>query len=156
MAEEDEVSRIMAVAEKYSDYWNEWHSDIAMGRKGPNFFYVYNDQYRYFEVFEEFSTAEELEKLIIGTMAENMETFNAVALENTQKMFENLDINENVGSYDPDFHIYKLLRQMEIMTGQLEHWSELVAGTYRSFANVCKDMKFGGKNQAGTHMSNSV
>ena len=122
MAEEDEVSRIMAVAEKYSDYFNEWHSDIAMGRKGPNFFYVYNDQYRYFEVFEEFSTAEELEKLIIGTMAENMETFNAVVLENTQKMFENLDINENVGSYDPDFHIYKLLRQMEIMTGQLEHW----------------------------------
>ena len=47
MAEEDEVSRIMAVAEKYSDYFNEWHSDIAMGRKGPNFFYVYNDQYRY-------------------------------------------------------------------------------------------------------------
>ena len=156
MAEEDEVSKIMAVAEKYSDYFNEWHSDIAIGRKGPNFFYVYNDQYRYFEVFEEFSTAEELEKLIIGTMAENMETFNAVVLENTQKMFENLDINENVGSYDPDFHIYKLLRQMEIMTGQLEHWSELVAGTYRSFANVCKDMKFGGKKRAGTHMSNSV
>lgn len=120
-----------------------------MGRKGPNFFYVYNDQYRYFEVFEEFSTAGELEKLIIGTMAENMETFNAVALENTQKMFENLDINENVGSYDPDFHIYKLLRQMEIMTGQLEHWSELVSGTYRSFANVCKDMKFGGKKPDG-------
>ena len=149
MAEEDEVSRIMAAAEKYSDYFNEWHSDIVMGRKGPNFFYVYNDQYRYFEVFEEFSTAEELEKLIIGTMAENMETFNAVALENTQKMFENLDINENVGSYDPDFHIYKLLRQMEIMTGQLEHWSELVAGTYRSFANVCKGMKFGGKKPGG-------
>ena len=149
MAEEDEVSRIMAVAEKYSDYWNEWHSDIAMGRKGPNFFYVYNDQYRYFEVFEEFSTAEELEKLIIGTMAENMETFNAVALENTQKMFENLDINENVGSYDPDFHIYKLLRQMEIMTGQLEHWSELMAGTYRSFANVCKTVDFGGKEPGG-------
>ena len=148
MAEEDEVSKIMAVAEKYSDYFNEWHSDIAIGRKGPNFFYVYNDQYRYFEVFEEFSTAEELEKLIIGTMAENMETFNAVALENTQKI-ENLDINENVGSYDPDFHIYKLLRQMEIMTGQLEHWSELVAGTYRSFANVCKDMKFGGKKPGG-------
>ena len=47
MAEEDEVSKIMAVAEKYSDYFNEWHSDIAIGRKGPNFFYVYNDQYRY-------------------------------------------------------------------------------------------------------------
>lgn len=129
--------------------WEEYRQDqeindrgIAMGRKGPNFFYVYNDQYHYFEVFEEFATAEELEKLIIGTMAENMETFNAVALENTQKMFDDLDINENVGNYDPEFHIYKLLRQMEIMTGQLEHWSELMAGTYRSFANVCKDVKF--------------
>ena len=143
MAEEDEVSKIMAVAEKYSNYFNEWHSDIAIGRKGPNFFYVYNDKYHYFEVFEEFTAAEELEKLIIGTMAENMETFNAVALENE------LDINENVGNYDPEFHIYKLLRQMEIMTGQLEHWSELVAGTYRSFANVCKGMKFGGKKPGG-------
>lgn len=145
MAEADEAGKIMAVADKYSDYFNEWHSDIAIGRKGPNFFYVYNDQYHYFEVFEEFSTAEELERLIIGTMAENMEAFNAVALENTQKMFEDLDINENVGNYDPDFHIYKLLRQMEIMTGQLERWSELMAGTYRSFANVCKTVDFGGE-----------
>lgn len=145
MADGDEARKIMAVADKYSDYFNEWHSDIAIGRKGPNFFYVYNDKYHYFEVFEEFSTSEELERLIIGTMAENMETFNAVALENTQKMFDELDINENVGNYDPDFHIYKLLRQMEIMTGQLEYWSELIAGTYRSFANVCKDVDFGSK-----------
>ena len=149
MAEADEAGKIMAVADKYSDYFNEWHSDIAIGRKGPNFFYVYNDQYHYFEVFEEFNTAEELERLIIGTMAENMEAFNAVALENTQKMFDDLDINENVGNYDPDFHIYKLLRQMEIMTGQLEHWSELMAGTYRSFANVCKTVDFGGKEAGG-------
>ena len=149
MAEADETGKIMAVADKYSDYFNEWHSDIAIGRKGPNFFYVYNDKYHYFDVFEEFNTAEELERLIIGTMAENMEAFNAVALENTQKMFEDLDINENVGNYDPDFHIYKLLRQMEIMTGQLEHWSELMAGTYRSFANVCKTVDFGGKEPGG-------
>ena len=38
---------------------------------------------------------------------------------------------------------------IKIMTGQLEHWSELVAGTYRSFANVCKGMKFGGKKPGG-------
>ena len=101
------------------------------------------------QVFEEFNTAEELEKLIIGTMAENMETFNAVALEETQKMFDDLDINENVGNYDPEFHIYKLLRQMEIMMGQLERWSELVAGTYRSFANVCKDVKFDREKPGG-------
>ena len=108
-----------------------------------------NSKYHYFDVFEEFNTAEELERLIIGTMAENMEAFNAVILENTQKMFDDLDINENVGNYDPDFHIYKLLRQMEIMTGQLEHWSELMAGTYRSFANVCKTVDFGGKEPGG-------
>ncbi len=149
MAEADETGKIMAVADKYSDYFNEWHSDIAIGRKGPNFFYVYNDKYHYFDVFEEFNTAEELERLIIGTMAENMEAFNAVVLESTQKMFDDLDINENVGNYDPDFHIYKLLRQMEIMTGQLEHWSELMAGTYRSFANVCKTVDFGGKEPGG-------
>lgn len=149
MAEADETEKIMAVADKYSDYFNEWHSDIAIGRKGPNFFYVYNDKYHYFDVFEEFNTAEELERLIIGTMAENVEAFNAVVLESTQKMFDDLDINENVGNYDPDFHIYKLLRQMEIMTGQLEHWSELMAGTYRSFANVCKTVDFGGKEPGG-------
>lgn len=149
MAGEDEVSRIMAVAEKYGSYWDEWHSDIAIGRKGPNFFYVYNDKYHYFEVFEEFHTAEELERLIIGTMAENVEAFNAVALENTQKLFDELDINENAGNYDPEFHIYKLLRQMEIMTGQMEHWSELMAGTYRSLADVCKDVKFGREKPGG-------
>ena len=152
MANEEEVGKIMAVTEKYRDYFNEWHSNIAIGRKGPNFFYVYNDKYHYFEVFEEFSTADELEKLIIGTIAENMETFNAVVFESTQKMFDELDINENVGNYDPEFHIYKLLRQMEIMTEQLEHWSELVAGTYRSVTNVCKSVNFGRERPGGdTH-----
>ena len=149
MAKGDETGRIIAVVEKYSDYFNEWHSDIALGRKGPNFFYVYNDRYRNFEVFESFETAEELERLIIGTMAENMETFNAVALEETQKMFDDLDVNEHVGNYDPNFHIYKLLRQMEIMTGQLERWSGLLAGTYRSLANVCKGVEFGREGPGG-------
>ena len=82
-------------------------------------------------------------------MAENLEAFNAVAVENTHSLFDELDMNEDINSYDPDFHIYKLLRQMEIMTGQLEHWSELVAGTYRSFANVCKDMRFEPKKPGG-------
>lgn len=149
MAEADEVSKIMAVAEKYSDYWSEWHSDIAIGRKGPHFFYVYNDKYRNFEVFTPFETAEELEKLIIGTMAENMETINAVVAESVHMMFDEVDINENVENYDPDFHIYKLLRQMEIMTGELGRWTEMAAGTYRSLANVCKDVKFGGKGPGG-------
>ena len=152
MAEEDEVSKIMAVAEKYSNYFNEWYSDIAIGRKGPNFFYVYNDKYHYFEVFEEFTAAEELEKLIGGLKIMLMLFPNAhgiLAVEDTQKMFDELDINENVGNYDPEFHIYKLLRQMEIMTGQLEHWAEMVSATYRSLANVCKGMKFGGEKPGG-------
>lgn len=137
MAKDEETEKIMAVADKYQDYFNEWRADIAIGWKGPNFFYLYSEKYKHFDVFEPFETAEELEKLIIGSMAENMEVFHAVAAEDIQSMFDQLD-TENVGNYDPDFHIYKLLRQMEIMTDELERWEEMVIGTYRSFANVCK------------------
>lgn len=140
MAQKDEVSKIRAVADRYQDYFNEWHSDIAIGRKGPHFFYVYNDKYHNFEVFTSFETAKELEKLIIGTMAENMETINAVVAENVHMMFYEADINENIGNYDPDFHIHKLLQQMEIMTRELGRWTELAAGIYRSLANACKGM----------------
>lgn len=139
MAKEEETEKIMAVADKYRDYFEEWCADIAIGRSGPNFFYLYSKEYKHFEVFEPFETAEELEKLIIGSMAENMEVFHAVAAEDIQSMFDQLD-TETVGDYDPDFHIYKLLRQMEIMTGELERWAEMLTGTYRSFANVCKGM----------------
>jgi len=145
MADGAEIKRIMVVADKYSGYFNEWHSDIAIGRKGPNFFYVYNDKYQNFEVFTAFETAADLEKLIIGTMAENMETINAVVAENLHMRFDGIDADGRVGSYDPESHIYTLLRQMEAMTGELERWSELMAGTYRSFANVCKGVDFGSK-----------
>lgn len=139
MAKANEVRKITAVADKYRDYFSQWRADIAIGRNGPNMFYLYDENYKHFDVFEPFETAEELEKLIIGSMAENMEVFHAVAAENIQSMFDKLD-TETVGNYDPDFHIYKLLQQMEIMTDELERWAETITGTYCSFANVCKDI----------------
>lgn len=147
MAQQNEIPRIMEMADKYQDYFNEWHSDIAIGRKGPHFFYVYNDRYHNFEVFTTFETAEELEKLIIGTMADNMETVNAVVAEDLHMKFDEMDINENIDIYDPDCHIHKLFLQVEAMTEELRNWTDMVTSTYRSLANVCKDMIKDGKQK---------
>ncbi len=45
-------------------------------------FYVYDKEHGHFEVFHTFRTAAELEELILGTLAEDLECMNAVMAEN--------------------------------------------------------------------------
>lgn len=72
----------LEMAERYRNYFSERDADIALGRSGTHFFYVYDKEHGYFEVFHTFRTAAELEELILGTLAEDLECMNAVMAEN--------------------------------------------------------------------------
>ena len=78
----------MKMAERYQDYFMEHDADIALGRSGTHFFYVYDRKHGCFEVFETFHTAAELEELILGTLVENLECMNAVMAEELHAKFE--------------------------------------------------------------------
>jgi hypothetical protein len=141
MATEQEIKGIYEVADKYADYFNSWNADILIGRKGPHFFYTYNDECKYIEVFHSFTTAEELETLIIGTIAENLECMNAVGAEDLNMMFERCDMSEKCDEYDARYHIAKLGQQLEVMNREQEHWAKMMTETYRALAHICKEFE---------------
>ena len=67
-----EKEKILQVMEKYRDYFNEWDADVAFGVNGRNIFYVLASGEE-FETFLFFQTADQLEKVILGTIAENLD-----------------------------------------------------------------------------------
>lgn len=93
----------LEMAERYRDYFSERDADIALGRSGTHFFYVYDKEHGYFEVFHTFYTAAELEELILGTLAEDLECMNAVMAENLHERFDLTDVNETLDNYAPRF-----------------------------------------------------
>ncbi len=120
------------MAEKYRDYFKEWDADIALGRSGTHFFYVYDKEHGCFEVFETFRTAAELEELILGTLAEDLECMNAVMAEELHARFSMTDINERLDNYEPRFHMHTLAEQLKAVSEQCEEWGGMLAKTYRS------------------------
>jgi hypothetical protein len=141
MGKEQEIREIYEVADRYADYFNEWNADILTGRKGPHFFYTYNSEYKYIEVFHSFTTAEELETLIIGTIAENLECMNAVGAEDLNMMFEQCDMAEKCDEYDAGYHIAKLGEQLEAVNREQERWGKMLTETYKALAHICRDFE---------------
>ena len=60
---------ILAVIEKYKVYFELWNVGIAEGVKGGNVIYVVNENNEV-ELFMTFKTSQQLEAIILGTLAE--------------------------------------------------------------------------------------
>ena len=111
----------LEMAERYRDYFSERDADIALGRSGTHFFYVYDREHGYFEVFHTFRTAAELEELILGTLAEDL-----------HERFGLTDINDTLDNYEPRFHMHTLAEQLKAVAEQCEQWGRMLAQTYRA------------------------
>lgn len=125
----------LEMAERYQEYFSEREADIALGRSGTHFFYVYDREHGYFEVFHTFRTAAELEELILGTLAEDLECMNAVMAENLHEWFDLTDINETLDNYAPRFHMYTLAEQLKAVSEQCGQWGGMLAQTYRALCS---------------------
>ena len=136
----NEKDKIMEVAEKYADYFNEQNADIAIGRKGPHFFYTYDEKHKCFDVFNSFETAEELEMLIVGTLAEDLECINSVMTEELSDKFNAIDVNEHFNDYEPKFHMHILEKQLEVISEQFEHWSGMMTAAYKSLRDISRNL----------------
>lgn len=137
----EQKEKILAVMDKYEDYFKEWDADVLFGNKGPHFFYLYNKQYEYFEIFHSFETPEQLELIIAGTLAEHLETMNAVCAENLHFAFREIDVKEIINEYEPKFHMHVLERQLAVMEEHSEKWLEMMTKTYKALSKVIGELK---------------
>ncbi len=133
-----ERDKILQVMEKYRDYFKEWNADVAFGTKKSNIFYVLAPRNE-FEAFLFFQTADQLEKIILGTIAENVDIIMEAGMEEISMGFS---ANEMNGEYGKSIEHYLpvLVQKLDVLCKAGEHWQKMMTVTFNSLKNVCSDM----------------
>ena len=133
-----EKEKILQVMEKYRDYFNEWDADVAFGVNGKNIFYVLASR-REFESFLFFWTAEQLEKVILGTIAENLDVILGAGIDEVNVGFSAEDVDEK-SDKSIEHYLPVLAQKLDVLCRAEKNWSHMLQMTFNSIKNVCVDM----------------
>lgn len=133
-----EKEKILQVMEKYRDYFKEWNADVAFGVNKRNIFYVLAPRNE-FETFLFFQTADQLEKIILGTIADNVEIIMEAGMEEIATGFsaDNMD-----GEYGKSIEHYLpgLVHKLDVISKAGENWQNMMTVTFNSLKNVCTEI----------------
>ena len=133
-----EKEKILQVMEKYRDYFNEWDADVAFGVNGKNIFYVLASR-REFETFLFFRTADQLEKIILGTIAENLDVILGAGIDEVNVGFSAEDVDEK-SDKSIEHYLPVLAQKLDVFCRAEENWFHMLQVTFNSIKNVCADM----------------
>ena len=133
-----EKEEILQVMEKYGDYFNEWDADVAFGVNGKNIFYVLASR-REFETFLFFRTADQLEKIILGTVAENLDVILGAGIDEVNVGFSAEDVDEK-SDKSIEHYLPVLVQKLDVLCRAEKNWSHMLQVTFNSIKNVCVDM----------------
>ena len=133
-----EQENILQVMEKYRDYFNEWDADVAFGVNGKNIFYVLASR-REFETFLFFRTADQLEKVIPGTIAENLDVILGAGIDEVNVGFSAEDVDEK-SDKSIEHYLPVLAQKLDVLCRAEKNWSHMLQVTFNSVKNVCADM----------------
>ena len=133
-----EKEKILQVMEKYKDYFSEWDADVAFGVNGKNIFYVLASR-REFETFLFFRTAEQLEKIILGTIAENIDVILGAGIDEVNVGFSAEDVDER-SDKSIEHYLPVLVQKLDVLYKAGENWSHMLQVTFNSIKNVCADL----------------
>lgn len=89
-----EEMKIQEIIKKYQDFIHSSCVDITKSIKGKRFFYLVDEKSDELYCVVEFSTAEELEQIILREMADDLNLVIEVGVENL-----NIELNEKNVSY---------------------------------------------------------
>lgn len=126
---------ILNVIEKYKKYFELWKADVAIGTKGDYLFYVL-DGADELELLMFFKTAAELEKIILGTLAENM-TFviesitDEMSIEIPKLSQAALKQHDDITDYLP-----LLAAQFSFIRKEIENWSDMIELTFKTLEGI--------------------
>ena len=118
-----EKEKILQVMEKYRDYFNEWDADVAFG----------------VETFLFFQTADQLEKVILGTIAENLDVILGAGIDEVNVGFSAGNMDEK-SDKSIEYYLPVLVQKLDVLCRAGENWSHMLQVTFNSIKNVCADM----------------
>lgn len=126
-----EEMKIQEVIKKYQDFIQSSCVDITKSIKGKRFFYLVDERSKELYCVVEFSTAEELEQIILHEMADDLNLAIEVGIENL-----NVELNEKNVSYDScEFGnaIEHLANSLEILQKELNTWNTRIQTSLNGF-----------------------
>lgn len=135
-----EDEKIRKVIEKYEGFFQSTISDVAQTKKGVWIFFEYDAEHGYYNSFFQFHTAVELEKIIAGVLAEEMNILIETTVEEILYGLEESDINETAKvCYDAS--IPELLKNMEVLNRELSKSAERLDVILRSMPGVFSSLE---------------
>ena len=123
---------ILAVIEKYKTYFELWNADVALGVTKENIFYIFDENHE-IELFTTFQTAEQLEQLILGTIAENMTIMMEGISDSLAHQFHNAvetSCSKNFYGRDVTEYLPLLAKECSIIREELKEWSRMIKLTF--------------------------
>lgn len=135
-----EDKKIEYVLEKYKEYFNNSNSDVCHSNKGIWFFYQYDSKNDIYESFYQFTTAKELEKIIIG---EIIETIN-IALECTAEaiVFANNEPHKiiKVDDIPTDYDFSERVNKLAVNVKAVKQTMHLVEDAYQAILSLIQSI----------------
>lgn len=114
-----ENERIRQIITKYEGYFRNSRADVGYTEKNIWFFYEYDEEHRCYDSFIRFHTAEDLERLIAGLIADDLNILLETAVENADYALQEFDMSEAVEK-DYNACIPDLLRNMKILNDECQ------------------------------------
>lgn len=133
-----EKEKILQVMEKYRDYFSEWNADVAFGVHRKNIFYVPASENE-FEIFLFFQTADQLEKIILDTITENVVIIMEAGIEEISMGFSPDKMDGEYGK-SIEHYLPELVQKLDVICKAAENWHNMMAVTFNSLKNICADI----------------
>ncbi len=114
-----ENEKIEAAIEKYWSVFQATDADVAQTRKGAWIFFEYDERHKDYHSFFRFSTALQLERIIAGLAAEELNILIETTAGETLEELGEADIN-SAAQQGYDGNMAKLLKNMEILSNGLK------------------------------------
>ena len=134
----NEEEKIKNVLDKYNKYFTDTNSDVCHSIKGVLFFYQYDSKNDIYECFYQFSTAEELEKIIMGEILEAVNiaiecTAEEIVFSNNKRL-KMLDVDKIPADYD----FMDRLNELAVIIEAVHKTLHLTDEAYKVVHNILK------------------
>lgn len=136
-----EKEKVLQVIEKYKEFFDgEDGIDVAISAKGEFFFYSYAKEFKYFDHFIQFHTAEELERIIIGNMVNDVNCIVEPFIDELEMQTRRID-HCDMEHYDFREEVAKLSEHLNTVERVLTHNTEIFRILFRGLKAVCDRAK---------------
>lgn len=136
-----EKEKVLQVIEKYKEFFDgEDGIDVAISAKGEFFFYSYAKEFTYFDYFIKFHMAEELERIIIGNMVNDVNCIVDPLIDELEMQTRQID-SLDTEAYDFRDEVMKLSEHLASVERVLTKNNEVFRILFRGLKNVCDRVK---------------